>query len=110
MKFLLLSVNLPVWIPLTLSSLMQRKVRKRLKIEKSERWLGKSEEAKVPKKEKKKNSQIPSQDLKEIIRKVLCRHLTKVSLTMVVRLLLDYVYALLYLVFSIIYIQPECLH
>ena len=31
----------------------------------------------------------------------LFRHLTKVSLTMVVHLLLDYLYALLYLVFSI---------
>ena len=61
---------------------------------------------KTKKKEKKEkeNSQIPSQDLKLIIPKVLCRHLTKVSLTMVVRLLLDYLYALLYLVFSIIYI------
>ena len=56
------------------------------------------------KKEKKNNSQIPSQDLKLIIRNVLCRHLTKVSLTMVVHLQLDYLYALLYLVFSIIYI------
>ena len=54
------------------------------------------------KKEKKNNSQIPSQDLKLIIRNVLCRHLTKVSLTMVVHLQLDYLYALLYLVFSII--------
>ena len=43
----------------------------------------------------------PSQDLKVIILKVLCCHLmiTKVSLTMVVRLLLDYLYALFYLVF-----------
>ena len=54
--------------------------------------------------EKKKNSQIPSQDLKLIIWKVLCRHLTKVSLTLVVHLLLDYLYALFDLVFSIIYI------
>ena len=56
------------------------------------------------KEKKKKDSQIPSQDLKLIVLKVLCRHLTKVSLTMVVRLLLDDLYALLYLVFSIIYI------
>ena len=41
-------------------------------------------------KKKKKKGQIPSQDLKVIILKLLCRHLTKVSLTMVVRLLLDY--------------------
>ena len=87
---------------------MQRKVRKRRKIEKSERWLGKSQVAegqkKKKKKKKKKNSQIPSQDLKLIIWKVLCRHLTKVSLTLVVHLLLDYLYALFDLVFSIIYI------
>ena len=82
---------------------MQRKVRKRWKIEKSEGWLGKSQVAEGQKK-KKNNSQIPSQDLKLIIRNVLCRHLTKVSLTMVVHLQLDYLYALLYLVFSIIYI------
>ena len=50
-------------------------------------------------KKRKKNSQIPSQDLKLIIWKVLCRHLTKVSLTMVVHLLLDYLYALFDLVF-----------
>ena len=77
-----------------------RKVRKRRKIEKSEGWLGRSQVAEG----QKNNSQIPLQDLKLTIRKVLCRHLKKVSLTMVVRLLLDYLYALLYLVFSIIYI------
>ena len=60
--------------------------------------------SRTKKKEKKDNSQIPSQDLKLIIRNVLCRHLTKVSLTMVVHLQLDYLYALLNLVFSIIYI------
>ena len=59
---------------------------------------------KKKKKKKKKISQIPSQDLKLIIRKVLCRHVPKESITMVVYLLLDYLYALLYLVFSIIYI------
>ena len=60
-----------------------------------------SSRTKKRKKEKKNNSQIPSQDLKLIIRNVLFRHLTKVSLTMLVHLLLDYLYALLYLVFSI---------
>ena len=90
--------------PSPLSSLMQRKVHKRRKIEKSERWLGKSQVAEKKKKKKRKekktkDSQIPSQDLKLIVLKMLCRHLTKVSLTMVVRLLLDDLYALLYLVF-----------
>ena len=78
-------------------------------MENREKWMmtGKesgSSRTKKKKKEKKNNSQIPSQDLKLIIRNVLCRHLTKVSLTMVVHLQLDYLYALLYLVFSIIYI------
>ena len=52
------------------------------------------------KKEENKNSQIPSQDLMLIILKVLCCHLTKVSLTMVVRFLLDNLYAFLYLTYQ----------
>ena len=45
---------LPVWIPLTISSLMWRKERKRQKIEKSERWLGKRQVAEGQKKKEEK--------------------------------------------------------
>ena len=77
----------------------QRDVQRR-KIEKSKRCLGKSQVAERQNNKENKNSQIPSQDLMLIILKVLCCHLTKVSLTMVVRFLLDYLYALLYLIYQ----------
>ena len=57
MKFFLFSVS--PCESLTLFSLMQRKVRKRLKLEKSERWLGKSHVAEGQKQKKKEKQSNP---------------------------------------------------